>query len=132
MLGKQATEGFLARSHSGNIVPSSVVPGVVIPGLVVPCLVVPGSVGVFFENWIWNFLKVGSGSITLWKVGSGPVTKSFRSTTLLTLINDRPYLNFFGVCKSHKYLRNLCCLTILFKAYFHQKKFQEETWLKII
>jgi hypothetical protein len=45
-LGKQATEGFLARSHSGNAVPGSVIPRLVVPGLVVPGSVVPGSVGV--------------------------------------------------------------------------------------
>jgi hypothetical protein len=30
--------------------------------------------------------KVGSGSITIWKVGSGSVTKSFGSTTLVIKI----------------------------------------------
>jgi hypothetical protein len=37
--------------------------------------------------------------------------------------------DLFGVCKSHKYLRNLCFLTfwvmaILFRAYFRQKNFR--------
>jgi hypothetical protein len=36
-------------------------------------------------------------------------------------------ISFFGVFKSHQYLRNQCCLTfwfmkVLFRAYFHQKK----------
>jgi hypothetical protein len=40
-------------------------------------------------------------------------------------------INFFGVCKSHKYLRKVCWLRfcsmkILFRAYFHKKKCQKE------
>jgi hypothetical protein len=61
-LGKQATKGFLAGLHSGNVVPGSVVPGLVVPGLVVPGLVVPGlvvpgSVGVpFVTNYYLNLI----------------------------------------------------------------------------
>jgi hypothetical protein len=41
-------------------------------------------------------------------------------------LNKHPYRNFFGVCKSHKYFRNHCCLTfwimnILFKAFSSRK-----------
>jgi hypothetical protein len=48
----------------------------------------------------------------------------------------RPYINFFGVCKSHKYFRNLSFLTfgvmtMLFRAYFRQKKFHKKCGLKI-
>jgi hypothetical protein len=43
-------------------------------------------------------------------------------------LNKWPLINFFGVCKSHRYFRITCCLTfwfmnILFKAYFGQKNF---------
>jgi hypothetical protein len=51
--------------------------------------------------------------------------------------NKRPYLNFFGMCKSHKYFRNLCCSTfwfmnIFFRAYVHKKKFQKKLGRKFI
>jgi hypothetical protein len=47
--------------------------------------------------------------------------------------NKSPYLNFFGVCKSHKTLRNPCRLTflfinILFRAYFHKKNFKKKLY----
>jgi hypothetical protein len=52
-----------------------------------------------------------------------------------------PYINFFGVCKSHKNLQDLCCLTflvisILFRAYFRRKIFLKKLgwkyiWVKI-
>jgi hypothetical protein len=29
-------------------------------------------------------------------------------------LNKWPYINFFGVCKNHKYLSNLCFLTFRF------------------
>jgi hypothetical protein len=47
--------------------------------------------------------------------------------------NKWPYVNFIGMCKSHKYLRNLCCLTFWFMkiAYFHQNKFPEKSLSKI-
>jgi hypothetical protein len=43
----------------------------------------------------------------------------------------------FGVCKSHKYLKNLCCLIfwsmkIPLRACFHQKKFQKKVGRKFI
>jgi hypothetical protein len=38
------------------------------------------------RNRIRNFLKVGFGSGTLWKVGAGYVTKRFGSTTLQCVI----------------------------------------------
>jgi hypothetical protein len=45
-------------------------------------------------------------------------------------------LNFFGMCKSHKYFRSLCCLTfwfmkLLFRAYFHQKNFWKKVGLNL-
>jgi hypothetical protein len=45
--------------------------------------------------------------------------------------NKWPIINFFGVCKFHKYIRNLCFLTfwvmtILSREYFHQKHFQKK------
>jgi hypothetical protein len=51
-------------------------------------------------------------------------------------LNKWPYINFFGVCKSHKYFRNSCFLTFWFmttplRVYFCQKKFSEEIWPKI-
>jgi hypothetical protein len=41
-----------------------------------------------------------------------------------------PYINYFGLCKSHEYFMNICCLTFWFKntpfrAYFGQKNFQK-------
>jgi hypothetical protein len=40
-------------------------------------------------------------------------------------LNEWLYINCFGVCKSHKYFRNLCFITfwviILFRAHFLQK-----------
>jgi hypothetical protein len=52
---------------------------------------------------------------------------------ILALIND-PILTV-GMCNSHKYFRNLCCLTfwsikIPFRAYFHQKNFQKKVGRK--
>jgi hypothetical protein len=66
----------------------------------------------------------------------GPTAFLFTSVVDLVL-NNWFCIDFFGVCKSHKYLRNLCYLTfwfmnILFRAYFCKKKFSEETWAKFI
>jgi hypothetical protein len=40
----------------------------------------------------------------------------------------RPYINYFGACKNHKYFENLCCLTvwfinILFRTFSWPKNF---------
>jgi hypothetical protein len=45
-------------------------------------------------------------------------------------LNKLPFIKFFGISKSHKYFRKLCCLTfwfmnILFRA------FPVESWPKI-
>jgi hypothetical protein len=48
-------------------------------------------------------------------------------------LNKLLYLNLFGVCKSHKTLRNTCCLTFWFMVpfralqHFSPKQFPEET-----
>jgi hypothetical protein len=57
------------------------------------------------------------------------------------LVHNWAFMNFFGVCKSIKYLRNLCCLTfwfinILFRACLCQNNFQKKLgrnfiWVRI-
>jgi hypothetical protein len=44
-------------------------------------------------------------------------------------LNKSPNFNYFGVCKSCKYFRNLCSLSFwimsfLFRPYFRQKNFK--------
>jgi hypothetical protein len=53
-------------------------------------------------------------------------------------LNKLPYLNFFGVCKSHNTLRNPYCFNgtfwftnILFRAYFRHKNFQKKLGRKL-
>jgi hypothetical protein len=55
---------------------------------------------------------------------------------ILALIND-PISTFFGVCKSHKYLKKSFLLNFLaheklFRAYFGQKNFQKKLVLNFI
>jgi hypothetical protein len=77
----------------------------------------------------------GSGSVRIrtFLVGSGRMGPNPDPR-----LTRRPYLNFFGVSKIHKYryFRNLFFLTfsfmkMLFIAYFHQKKFPKKSWLKL-
>jgi hypothetical protein len=72
----------------------------------------------------------GSGRIRTFLVGSGRLGPDPDPG-----LNKWLYINFFGVCNSHNYLRNLCCLTfwsmkILFWAYFYQKNFQKKVGRK--
>jgi hypothetical protein len=77
----------------------------------------------------------GSGRIRTFLVGSG-YERLGPDPDPDTILNKWPYINFFGVCKRHKYFRNLCLLTfwfmtIPFRAYFCQKQFQKLFWPKI-
>jgi hypothetical protein len=85
------------------------------------------------EWYLQQCCESGSGRIRTFLVGSGSGSGRLGPDPGL---NKWLCINFFGVCKSHKYLRNLCFKTfwsmkILFRAYFHQKKFSEKSWPKI-
>jgi hypothetical protein len=78
----------------------------------------------------------GSGRIRTFLVGSGRLGP-YPDPDPDPGLNKWPYINFFGVCKSHKYLRITCCLTfwfmnILFKAFFGLKKFLKKFARKFI
>jgi hypothetical protein len=63
--------------------------------------------------------RSGSGRIRTFLVGSGRLGPD-------PDLNKLHYLNFFGICRSHKYFKHHCCLTfwfmkILCGAYFIKK-----------
>jgi hypothetical protein len=74
----------------------------------------------------------GSGRIRTFLVGSGSGRLGPDPDPGL---NKWLSINFYGVCKSHTYLRNVCCLTFwsmktLLRAYFQQKKISEKVGQK--